>query len=86
MDISLQRYLIPQTKARTEEGEIIDQFLVELNKERGNRKPLTHMAVKMKLYAIKDKKLDLLQFLSQCKDYRNRKGSFGKCFFGALKK
>ena len=85
LEISLERYLTPQVKG-TEENEIINQFLVELNKERGKLKPLTFMAVKMKLYAVRNNKFDLLSFFSECKDYRARKGSFSKYFFGKLKK
>ena len=85
MEISISRYVIPQVKG-TEQDDIINQFLVELNKERGTRKPLTFMAVKMKLYAVRNNKFDLCSFLSECKDYRARKGSFSKYFFGKLKK
>ena len=76
------------TNDKTEEDGLIREFMEELNKERiGTKyKPLTFMAVKMKLYAIRKNKQDLREFLSNCRDYKNRNGSFSKIFFGATKK
>lgn len=82
-------------KAKTEADEIIDEFVLELKKEwqpyykKGDKwiktKPVTFMAVKMKLYAIKNNAYELRRYLSECRDYKNRNGSFGKRFYGGLK-
>jgi hypothetical protein len=69
-----------------ERQDIIRQFVEELNKERiGTKfKPLTGRAVAIKLGMIKTNQ-GLYEFLSICKDYKNRNGSFGKRFFGGAK-
>jgi len=65
---------------------ILSQFVDEINKERvGTKwKPVTGRAVAMKLSLLKTNQ-ELYQFLSECKDYRNRNGSFSKRFFGGGK-
>lgn len=73
---------------------IIQQFVDEINKERpctfiknGKKTRLgliTARAVAIKLSHVKSE-FDLLFFLSECKDYRNRTGSFSKRFFGSLR-
>lgn len=77
---------ITKTKVRSERADIISQFLVEINKERiGTKyKPLSGRACAMKLAHVKDNHT-LYFFLSSCKDAKNRRGSFSKCFFGSLK-
>ena len=83
-----QNYKLPQkTKHKTEIGEIIDEYRTIINQEREGTKwkPLSFMAVRKKLEAIASDKQELLMFLSICKDYRNRNGSFSKRFFGGLK-
>lgn len=57
----------------------------EFKKTDKYRKPTTARAIAIKLSHIKSKQ-DLYYFLSICKDYKTRKGSFGKIFWGALKK
>lgn len=64
---------------------IIKDFVDAINMERINTK---FKKVSGKDIAIRVSHLsenDLYFFLSQCKDYKNRKGSFSKCFYGALK-
>ena len=65
---------------------IISQFVEEINKERDGIKwkKVTGKGIAMKLSHLKDNGT-LYFFLSQCKDYKNRSGSFGKYFFGALR-
>ena len=72
-------------KHKSQCDELIYEFMEEINKERGKRKPLSFMGVKMKLIAIKNNEQALYEFLNRCKDYKNRNGSFSKCFFGSLK-
>ena len=98
MELSLfQKYqeLKPNTKKVNKRGLIIQEFTNEINKERpctykdknGNKKKLgliTPRAVAIKLGHIKNE-FDLMYFLSECKDYKNRNGSFSKKFFGAMK-
>lgn len=74
------------TRIKSERAWIISQFVEEINKERlGTKyKPLSGKAVAIKLSHLKDNGT-LYYFLSTCKDYRNRHGSFSKMFFGSLK-
>lgn len=95
---SFQDFKVPEfkkPKITNERQSIIKEFVDEINKERplkykdknGNIKTLqkvTAKAVAVKLGHLKDLK-DLYYFLSVCRDYKNRNGSFSKCFFGALK-
>ena len=85
-NIDLQKYKVKQKTITNERQDIIRQFLEELNKERvGTKfKPLTGRGVAIKVGHIKDNHT-LYYFLSECKDYKNRNGSFSKYFFGALK-
>lgn len=73
---------------------IIKQFVDEINQERpcsyknAQGKKITLKPVTGKYIAIKLSHLtefDLTYFLSECKDYKNRNGSFSKRFFGSLK-
>jgi hypothetical protein len=75
-----------KSKITNERQDILRQFLEEINKERiGTKyKQLTGRAVAMKVAHLKDNGT-LYYFLSECKDYKNRNGSFSKYFFGALK-
>lgn len=82
----LQEFKIERPKlnlAKSEQDDIINHFLLAINKER--KKPVKFMAVKMKLYAIRNDKPALREFYATCLDYKRRKGSFSKAFFGALK-
>ena len=75
-----------ETKIKSERAFILSLFIEEINKERLATKwqPITGRAIAMKLGHLKDNGT-LYFFLSQCKDYKNRQGSFSKYFFGALK-
>lgn len=77
---------IQKSKITSERQSILAQFLEEINKERvaTKWKPMTGKGVAMKLSHLKDNNT-LYYFLSQCKDYKHRNGSFSKYFFGALK-
>lgn len=80
---------------KSQRAELIGMFVDEINKERpcyykdknGEKKKLdliTPRAVAVKLGHIKE--LETLRyFLSDCKDIRNRTGSFSRAFFGKLK-
>ena len=73
------------SKITNERQDVLSQFLEEINKERlGTKyKPLTGRGLAIKVSHIPTK--DLYYFMSVCKDYKNRQGSFSKCFFGSLK-
>ena len=97
MELSLfQKYstFTPNTKKVDTRKEFLKQFVEEINKERpctykdknGKNKKLglvTGKAVAIKLSHLSEK--DLEYFLSECRDYKNRNGSFSKRFFGSLK-
>jgi hypothetical protein len=85
---------IKPTKHISKRSLIIEEFVNEINKERpytytniNGRKTkvglITGKAVALKVAHLQEQ--DLIYFLSICKDYRNRKGSFSKCFFGSIK-
>lgn len=86
---------IEKPKAKTEADEIIQEFVDELKKEWKpkykvgetwkKRRPVTFMAVKMKLLAIQKDTYELRRFLAECRDYKRRNGSFSKRFYGGLK-
>lgn len=69
----------------TPRGCLIGQILAHINRERKGTpyKPLSFMAVSRKLSHLKD--MDIRYVDSICKDAENRRGSYGKCFFGCLK-
>jgi len=86
--------ITPTKGATSKRASIIEEFVTEINKER----PCTYKdknGIKRKLGKVKAKEIavrlshlkenDLTYFLSECKDYRNRNGSFTKRFFGSLK-
>lgn len=97
MELSLfQKYqeFTPNENKVNKRALIIQQFVDEINKER----PCTYLnkagkkvklglinarAVAIKVSHLKE--FDLMYFLSECKDYKNRNGSFSKKFFGAMK-
>lgn len=65
---------------------IIKEFVDELNKERDvtKMKPVTGRQIGVKLGILKTNQ-ELYEFLSECRDYKNRNGSFGKRFWGGFK-
>lgn len=96
MELSLfQKYQEPiVTKKISKRSLIIEMFVNEINKERpytytnvnGKKTKvgkISGKAVALKVAHLKEE--DLFYFLSVCKDYKNRNGSFSKCFFGSLK-
>lgn len=96
MELSLfQKYQQPiVTKKISKRSLILEMFVNEINKERPctytNAKgkkiklgKISGKAVAIKLAHLNEE--DLFFFLSECKDYRNRKGSFSKRFFGSIK-
>jgi hypothetical protein len=74
------------TKDRKEEDYLINEFMKEINAEReGSKyKPMSFMAVKMKLFAIKDDTHALKRFLGECREAKQTGWSFGGCFFWSL--
>lgn len=88
----LSRIKKPEKKEKKSRGitnerqTIIKEFVNEINSERGTKmKPLTDKYIAVKLGILKTNE-ELYQFLSECRDYKKRKGSFGKRFFGGFKK
>lgn len=77
---------VQKTAIRSERAYIISQFVEAINVERiGTKfKPITGRAVAIKLGILKTNQ-ELYEFLSECKDYKNRHDSFGKRFFGGFK-
>jgi hypothetical protein len=77
---------IAKSRITNERQFIVSQFVEALNNERiGTKyKPLSPRAVAVKLGHLKDNHT-LYYFLSQCNTYKRTKGSFSKCFWGALK-
>lgn len=77
---------IKKTSMTSERQTIIKQFVDSLNLERINTKykPLTPRSVAVMLGTIKTNS-ELYRFYSECMDYKNRNGSFGKRFFGGRK-
>lgn len=75
-----------KSKIKSERAYILSLFVEEINKERQGTqyKPITGRAVAMCLKLLKTNQ-DLYAFLSECKDYQRRNGSFGKRFFGGCK-
>lgn len=89
------KFEVKKTKITNERQEILSEFVYEINKERpatykdknGKIKtigPTTGRVVAIKLGLLKTNR-ELREFLSECKDYRNRHGSFSKRFFGGAK-
>ena len=88
------------SKHKTPEAELISQFMEEVNKERpegsfyiknGKKvklKPLTFMGTRSSknIIGIANDAFELEHFLKECKDYKQRNGSFSKRFFGGFKK
>ena len=81
----LAHYQIKKSKISNKRQMLIKDFVDELNLERvGTKyKPLTSKIVAIKLGHLSE--FDLEAFLSICRDYKNRGGSFSKRWFGGLK-
>lgn len=82
----IEMFPVIKSKITNERQFVISQFQEEINKERlGTKwKIITGKATAMKLSHIKDLST-LYFFLSECRDYKVRNGSFSKRFFGSLK-
>lgn len=76
---------------------LLQEFEIAINNEREahgwgyyvgkkwiKQAPITGKEIALRLAHVKDTQ-DLFVFLSNCKDYRKRHGSFQKCFYGSLK-
>lgn len=75
---------IDRRKGITNERQVIIQtILEELAKEK--IKPILPKLLKQIKNAGIKTNFQLYQIISESKDYRNRKGSFAKCFYGILK-
>lgn len=74
-----------KTKITNRRQFVISQFVDEINKERlaNKLKPFAASYIAFKLSHLKIPDLEYLY--STCIDYKNRKGSFGKCMFGSIK-
>lgn len=81
----LQQPLFEVKAPRSERAEIIQMFTDEINKEREGTKwkPVTGRSVAIQLSTLKSN-FELYNWLSQCRDYKNRHGSFCKIYYGAL--
>lgn len=77
---------IEKSRITNERQSILKEFVDEINSERiGTKyKPITGRAVAMCLRLLKTNQ-ELYEFLSICRDYKNRNGSFGKRFWGGCK-
>lgn len=76
---------LTKTKLTNKRQYVLQMIIDEINKERKGTK---FKPVYPKSIAIKTSHLsiqDLEYFFSICSDYKNRCGSFSKCFYGALK-
>ena len=64
---------------------LITQIVNEINKERKDTKwkPVSYVAILRKLKGKTE--FQVTTCISNCKDYKNRNGSFGKCFWVSLK-
>lgn len=76
---------VKEAKPRSQRDIAVQEFVDTINQERIGTK---FKKIATKIVAIKLGHLDtqeLFYFLSVCKDYKKRNGSFSKGFFGMLK-
>ena len=80
-----KNFEIKKSKISNKRQTLIKEFVENLNIEREGTKykPLTSRVVAIKLGHLSE--FDLEAFLSMAKDYKNRKGSFSKYYWGTLK-
>jgi len=83
----LKDFQITKEKVSSERAEIISQFVEEINKERKDTKykPVSGRSVAIQLSVLKTN-FELYSWLSECRDYKKRNGSFSRIYYGALKK
>ena len=78
--------VLPESKKLSKRAEIIEQFVIEINKERvGSKYPLVTgrmIAIKLSHLKVID---ELFYFMSICRDAKRRGDSFSRCFWGKLK-
>ena len=81
----LQQPLFQVKTPNSERASIIQMFVDEINAEREGTKwrKVTGQEIAVQLSPIKTN-WELYNWLSQCRDYKNRNGSFGKIYYGAL--
>jgi hypothetical protein len=74
-----------QSKISNTRQELVSFFVEEINEERKGTKwkPMEARNVAIMLSHLPES--ELFPFLSECRDYKRRNGSFGKRFFGSLK-
>lgn len=78
-------HVVLEKKKVDRRGEVLKEMLLKVNKEREGTK---YKPMSAKVLAIKLSHLsfeDLCWLKSTCNDYKNRKGSYSKCLFGAIK-
>lgn len=78
----LKTYEIKETN-QTERGELMREFLENINAERGKLPLINFGRLGKLLEGIPTK--DLYTFLSMCRDRKQRNGSFSKFFWWAIK-
>lgn len=81
----IKEYELPKSKATSPRASVVEEFVDIINKERIGTKyePVTGKTIALMTSHLSLQ--DLFWFLSSCKDYKKRSGSFSKYFFGALK-
>lgn len=90
---AVQNYKLGIKKRGDPLTDLIQEFQFEINKEAGVIYKVGEKKKKTRAYSFADVRgrvkhlsyQDLRYFMSVCKDYKNRHGSFRKAFFGALK-
>lgn len=80
----IKEYDIKKPKRITERGELMREFIENINQERDKKmRPLNFGRMAVLLQGIPTN--DLYAFLSMCKDRKRVNGSFSKYFWWALK-
>jgi hypothetical protein len=73
-----------QDTGKTERGELLQEFLDNVNQERDKKlRSITFSRMGFLLEGLSNQ--DLYKFMSMCKDRKQRNGSFSKFFWWALK-
>ena len=85
LSLNLNHYT-QRTGPNNERASIIKEFVDEINLERINTKykPVKGKRIAIMLSVLKTE-FELRQFLSECRDYKNRNGSFSRRYFGGFK-
>lgn len=84
----LQTNLFRESKITNRRQELIKEFVDSINLERQGTKYKSvtgkEIAVRLGKAQMSERELEL--FLSECKEYKNIHGSFGKRFYGGFKR